>query len=242
MIVQANGIPHLVAEHGSGDPVLLLHGGLESSTTWAAQIPALAERYRDVTIDRRGHGGTPDPGPIDYPLMADDTAAVLAALGIERARLVGFSDGAIIGLLLATGKPQLVERLVSIGGNSRPDGIEPWFARWLEKTTAESFPARYREEHERLSPDGPGQWPAVFEKVKRLWAEEPWIADEELAGIKAPTLVLAGDRDIVTPAHTVALARTIPDAQLGIVPGTTHAVHEERPEVVNRLLLDFFAA
>ena len=242
-VVEANGVRHHVEEAGSGDTVVLLHGGLGSSETFAAQVPALAERFRVVAFDRRGHGRTPDvEGPFGYDAMLDDTVALLSALRIGRARIVGFSDGAILGLLMAVRRPELVERLVAIGGNAWPDGMEPWFTTWLARAEAETYPQAYVDAYGRLSPDGPSHWPVVFAKTKRMWLEEPSISEAELAGIEAPTLVMAGDRDLVSPEHSVVLYRTLPNARLAIVPGATHDVHEERPEVVNRLLVDFLTA
>jgi len=242
-VVEANGVRHYVEEAGTGEPLVLLHGGLGSSETFAAQLPALAERFHVVAFDRRGHGRTPDvEGPLSYDAMLDDTVALLSALRIGRARIVGFSDGAILGLLLAMRRPELVERLVAIGGNIRPEGMEQWFRTWLERIDAERYPRKYVEAYARLTPDGPEHWPTHFAKTKRLWQEEPQVADEELALIQAPTLVLAGDRDLVAPEHSLLLYRTIRDAELAIVPGATHDLHEERPEIVNRLMLDFLTA
>ena len=120
--LDANGVHHHYAEHGAGAPVLLLHGGLESSESWSAQTRVLAEGHRVVLIDRRGHGRTPDvAGPITYELMRDDTVACIEALGLAGAHLVGWSDGGIVALMVAIERPDLVGRIVAIGANASAD-------------------------------------------------------------------------------------------------------------------------
>ena len=124
--LDANGVHHHYEEHGTGTTVLLLHGGLESSESWMAQTPVLAEQHRVVLIDRRGHGRTPDqPGPITYEAMRDDTISCIEALDIGGAHLVGWSDGGILALMVAIERPDLVGRIVAIGANASADAYTP---------------------------------------------------------------------------------------------------------------------
>jgi len=241
--VTANGIGQRLFETGAGEPVVLLHGGLGSSEDWADQRPALAERFRVIAYDRRGHGRTAaTPEPFDYDVMTADAVALLDELGLARARLVGFSDGGIVALLVALRRPDLVGRLVLIGANTRPDGLEPRMRGRLESSDAASYPERYRVAFERLSPDGPDAWPAAFAQTRRLWLEEPHITEEQLATVAAPTLVVAGDRDLIAPEHTVALFRALPrTARLAIVPGAGHDLPREQPALLNQLLLAFLS-
>jgi pimeloyl-ACP methyl ester carboxylesterase len=122
--VDAGGVHAWYAEQGTGEPLLLLHGALTDASEFGATAPALAQRFRVITPERRGHGHTPDlPGPITYDLMAQDTIAFAEALGLGRAHLVGHSDGAIVALLVALARPDLVDRLVLISGNFHHDGL-----------------------------------------------------------------------------------------------------------------------
>ena len=226
--IEAGGLRtfHLVA--GEGDPLLLLHGGLGSAESWAAQVPALSECYRVHVPERRGHGRTADvPGPLTYAAMADDTIAYLEALGLAAVHLVGWSDGAAVAALVAIKRPDLTRSLVSIGQHFEPDGERGEARALREVWSAEAFP---------------GCPPGLFDKSADLWRREPRIPMTELARIRAATLVMQGDDDVVRVEHSAKVARTIPHAQLAVVPGTSHALPVEKPDLVNRLILDFLAS
>jgi pimeloyl-ACP methyl ester carboxylesterase len=204
--VEIDGLNTWYDEQGSGEPLVLLHGGLCTNETWGAQIPVFAERFRVLAPERRGHGHTADvEGPWTYAAMATDTVGFLDEVVLDApAHLVGWSDGGIVGLLVAIARPDLVASL-----------------------------------YEQHSPDGAGHWPVVFGKFIEMVQREPHIPTGDLARIASPTLVLVGDDDLVSLEHTVALFRAVPDAELAVIPGTSHAVVMEKPEIVNRLVLDF---
>jgi pimeloyl-ACP methyl ester carboxylesterase len=241
--VIVNGVNTYYESCGEGEPLLLLHGGTDTIECFREQTPALAERFRVILPERRGHGRTADiEGPITYELMAQDTMAFMEALGIGAAHLVGWSDGAIVGMLVAMSRPDVVKRLVSIGGNFDVGGLTEEFVAYVRQATAETYYPPAVEMYKQTSPDGPEHWPVVFEKIMRMWLTEPQIGPQEFATIKAPTLVMSGDRDIVKLEHTVDLFRTIPGAQLCVVPGTSHFLLVEKPDLVNRLITDFLTA
>jgi pimeloyl-ACP methyl ester carboxylesterase len=242
--VDAGGVHTYYEVHGEADaaPVLLLHGGLSNSDDWGAQTPALAERYRVILPDRRGHGRTPDvDGPITYDLMAGDTVAFMDTLGIGPASLVGWSDGALVALGVARTRPDLVRKLVLIGQYLNPGGCRPWFAELAAAMTPESFPAMFRDQYIERTPDGPDHYQVIFAKLTHLWQTEPDIELSELGDLSVPTLVLAGDDDLVTPEHAAAIVAAMPDAQLAIIPGASHTSPIEKPALVNQILLDFLA-
>jgi pimeloyl-ACP methyl ester carboxylesterase len=242
--VDAGGVHTYYEVHGAPDapPVVLLHGGLSSSDDWGAQTPALAERYRVVLPDRRGHGRTPDvDGPITYDLMAADTIAFMDALDVGPASLVGWSDGALVALGVARTRPDLVRKLVLVGQYVNPSGCRPWFATLAAQMTPETFPAMFRDEYLERTPDGADHYPVVFAKLAHLWQTEPNIEVADLADVAVPTLVLCGDDDLVNPEHAAAIAEAIPDAQLAIIPGASHTSPIEKPGLVNQILLDFLA-
>ncbi|MFN8105232.1 MAG: alpha/beta hydrolase [Acidimicrobiia bacterium] len=239
----AGGVHTYYEVQGDGPPVVLLHGGLCTAETWGAEVPALAERYTVYVPERRGHGRTPDvDGPITYEVMTADTIAFMDALGVARAHLVGWSDGAIVGLLVALERPDLVAKLVMIGQNLDLDGYAPHFREMLDSgTLLAEPPPMLRDMYAAVSPDGPEHFDVVFGKLADLYKVAPDLDLDVLAEVAAPTLVLCGDDDIISVEHAADVVRRIPDAQLGVVPGTSHALPLEKPGVVNQLVLDFLA-
>jgi pimeloyl-ACP methyl ester carboxylesterase len=239
--IDIGGVNTWYDEAGSGEPLVLLHGGMCTNETWGAQTPAFAERFRVVAPERRGHGHTADvDGPLTYADMANDTIGFLDEVVGRPAHLVGWSDGGIVGLMVAIARPDLVAKLVAIGTNYDAAGIAPE----AEETFANMAPdspgvAMFRSLYEMHSPDGPEHWPVVFAKFMEMAQREPHIPVDDLARITAPTLVLVGDDDMVSFEHTVALFRAIPGSELAVVPGSSHAVVIEKPELLNRLVLDF---
>ena len=236
--VSANGVEHYWEEHGRGPTVLLLHGGLESSSSWAAQTPVLAEGHRVVLVDRRGHGRTPDvDGPITYELMRDDTIACIEALDVAGAHLVGWSDGGIIALMVAIARPELVGRIVTLGSNSSSEAYTP--AARVVLGRGSPLVDLIRADYDATSPDGPEHWPVVLEKLMHLWWDEPLDFTADLARIESPTMVMAGDDDCIDLGHSVEMFRRIPTARLAIVPGASHTAPAEQPELVNRMIVEF---
>ena len=144
-------------EQGAGEPLVLLHGGISTNETWGAQMPDFGARFRVIAPERRGHGHTPDlEGPLSYDVMANDTIGLLEAVVGDPAHLVGWSDGGIVGLLVAMARPDLVRKLVVISANFDTSGIVPQAMEGLTSMTAGSDdPAVFRTPYEAASPDGP---------------------------------------------------------------------------------------
>jgi pimeloyl-ACP methyl ester carboxylesterase len=227
---------------GAGPALVLLHGGFSNRDDFGAQLAELTARYRVWRPDRRGHGATPDaPGPITYDNMANDTIEFLEQVVGEPAHLIGYSDGAMVGLLAALRRPELVRKLVLMGLYVNRDGEADWFGRWTRATTPETVPEYMRTSYGERSPDGPEHFDEVAEKILHLWRTEPTLPLDALRRLSVATLVLSGDDDVVTLEHAVAMARAIPDAQLAVVPGASHAVPYERPALVAQLFVDFLA-
>jgi pimeloyl-ACP methyl ester carboxylesterase len=226
--------------HGEGRPVVLLHGGFAGASSWAAQAPALAgSGYRVYVPERRGHAHTPDvEGSFTYGVMADDTVAYLEQVVGVPAHLVGWSDGAVVGLLVAQRRPDLVERLVLIGQYYNSSGRVTGGLDDLLRAGGDQVMGFLRAGYDPVSPDGPDHFPVVYDKMQQMLATEPELDLESLAAVAAPTLVLQGDRDEVTLEHGAAVAAALPQARLAVLPGT-HLLPMENPEVVNALLLWF---
>ena len=223
-------------EDGAGEPLVLLHPGHADARAFEGNVPELAERFRVFRPDRRGHGRTPDvPGPIRYDGMADDTIAFLEQVVGGPAHVVGHSDGAVVALLVALKRPELVRRLVFSAGVFHHEGWTPGAIDLDEEVYA--FFVDY---YGAVSPDGPEHFPVVHDKLHRMHLEEPTLGVADLAAFPGPSLVLVGDDDgEIHLAHTLALRRGLPRSQLAIVPGTGHGSLGAKPELCNRIIIGF---
>lgn len=227
---------------GDGPDLVLLHGGAGSREDLDGLRALIGAGRRVIAPDQRAHGRSPDLGELSYPLMANDTAELLDELGVRAADLVGFSDGGIVGLLIARDRPDLVGRLVAVGANvswAEPAPriyTETYRARLTTATTVELPLPDVR----RARPDAEPGWPAIVEKLKTMWLAEPGITMADLATIPAPVLYLVGDGD-TRVEHTVAMFRATPGSQLAVVPGAGHDVPISRPATVATIVRPFLA-
>lgn len=231
-------------EHGRGDalatPVVLLHGGLVGGATWRAQLPALAAVHHVFVPDRRGHGRTPDvEGAYTYEAMSEETIMFLRDVVRRPAHLIGFSDGGNVALHVARDRPELVHKMVLVGTNYHHDGLHPGFTAGLRDEPG--APAWVRAIHAPAADPHGAASREVLTKVERMWATGPTLTVAELERIDVPALVMVGDDDCISYAHTVQLFESLPRGQLAVIPGTSHLVMEEKPLLVNMLILDFLA-
>ena len=233
------GAAHMYYEvHGSGEPLVLLHGGVATAESWSAFYNYLSDftgQYRVITPEQRGHGRTPDvEGPMSYGAMAQDTLALLHGLGVESAHVFGYSDGAQVGLEMVLQRPSLARRLVYGSQYVNLEGAAPEAAL---PTRPEEVPDLARELYERLSPDGPQPFPVVFEKIRQMWNNDLALPVEALSA--CPVLVLTGDRDITQLEHSLAIYRALPQGQLFVLPGAAHSAFVTHGELIARTVLDF---
>jgi len=225
--------------HGEGQPLILLHGGLGNAGYWENQIPVLAEKYKVIAVDSRGQGrSTYSEQPIGYSLMASDVIALMDYLGIEKANIVGWSDGGIIGLDLAINHPERLHKLIAYGANYNPSGVR---ADAGENEKVNAYFAKMIEDYQKLSPD-PSRLDALLENLFSMWASEPNFTPEQLGSITVPILVLDGEDDeLIYVEHTKEMASLIPTAKLILIPGTGHFAPWEKPEEFNQIVLDYLA-
>ncbi|MFI5695174.1 alpha/beta fold hydrolase [Kribbella sp. NPDC051586] len=221
---------------------MLLHGGGGGADSWQAQRAGLAERYRVLVPERRGHGRSPDvDGPVTMEIFAADTAAFIEALELGPVYVIGWSDGGKVGMSLALNRPDLVRKLVLIGAELTEAGGTVANQALLTPEGLDSLKTFFRQLYEPLSPDGPEHFEVVFAKWQQMWETLPDVDLTTLQALPMPVLLMQGDDDCVRIEHTAEVARAIPDAQVAVVPGSSHGLPLEKPEVVNRLLLDFLA-
>jgi pimeloyl-ACP methyl ester carboxylesterase len=233
------GIRMYYEVHGRGPALLLLHGGTGDGTQFAKQVPAFRRDYRVIVPDLRAQGRTTDgPGPLHYHVMAEDVVALLDRLHVRQCDLMGWSDGGIVALDIAVNHPDRVRHLVTFGANFRPDGLLPEDIEWGATASAQSLGPAVRLAYRRVAPD-PSHYEVAMDKILAMWRVEPRFTLEQLGSIRAKTLIAAGEHDLVRRDHTEELARAIPGARLWIVPGASHGAILERPDLVNRTVLDF---
>lgn len=225
-------------EHGSGDPLILIHGGAVDSRFFEHNVPALAEQFRVIAVDLWGHGRSPDrEGPFSLDSFARDTAEIIERVAGGRAHVVGHSIGAGVALVLTVARPELVDRLVMISGgyDVRADPPNPTPIEGMVEQTVAFLGSTYGE----VSPDGEDHFPIVTRKDFELSAREPMLTAQQVAAIGARTLVVVADDDISSLEHNLEMYRTIPNSELAVVPGTSHFLLQEKPALCNAILLDF---
>jgi pimeloyl-ACP methyl ester carboxylesterase len=226
---------------GEGSPLLLLHGGAGDCRQFDRQRKEFATRHRLILPDSRAQGRSTDgAGPLTYHEMAEDVVALLDRLGIARADVMGWSDGGNVGIDLAIHHPGRIGHLVTFGSNSSPDGLEADAFEWNRSATAASFGPEMKAGWTARNPE-PDHYEAAMDKILEMWRTEPKFTSSELGSIRAPTLVCAGEHDVVRREHTLALAAAIPGAESWIVPGASHGAMLERPDLVNPRVLAFLA-
>lgn len=234
---EANGIKIHYAIYGDGSPVIFLHGGLANMDYWGNQVPAVAARHTVILMDSRGHGAsTRDARPYGYDLMADDVAALMDALKIEKADIVGWSDGGIIGLDLELRHKDRVGKVFAFAANTVTSGVKegveknPTFAAYIE---------RAGHEYAKLSAT-PKEYDAFVDQIGKMWADQPNWTDAQLKGIDNPTLIVDGDHDeAIKREHTEYIAATIPHAGLLILPNVSHLAFLQDPKLFNFAILHF---
>jgi pimeloyl-ACP methyl ester carboxylesterase len=225
---------------GNGRPLVLLHGGTATiDYSFAAMRPTLAQRWTTIAVEQQAHGRTADiERPLRFEQMADDTAEVLRQLNIESADVFGWSDGGNVALGLAIRHPGLVRKVVIFGTNANNAGLRSEVWAGIQQAAAQGeaaahgeMPPGLREAYLSVTPDRNG-WPNLVAKVmEQSVAFEGW-RPAELRGIRAPVLVMIGDRDIVRPEHAVEMYQTIPNAGLAVLPGVDHfAPVSDAPQV-----------
>jgi pimeloyl-ACP methyl ester carboxylesterase len=238
--VEHDGARIWYAAYGSGPPAILLHGGLGHGGNWAYQLPALLRAgYRAIVLDSRGHGrSTRDERPLSYELMASDLAAVMDALGLERAALVGWSDGAVVALALAMRAPARAAGVLFFACNVDPSGVKEF----VETPVIARCFARHAKDYALLSAT-PDQFEALAEVVGHMQQTQPNYGADDLVRVAVPVTVVQSEHDeFITREHAEYLARTIPRATLVLLEGVSHFAPLQRPELFNRAMLAFLGA
>ena len=250
-----NGLNMYYEIHGTGQPLVLLHGAFSAvGTSFGELIPELAKTRQVIAFELQAHGRTAD---IDRPMslehMADDTAAALRHLEIENADLFGYSMGAAVALHVAIRHPDVVRKLVVASVTYSMSGMHPGLMDGLENMTADMmFGSPWHEEYTRIAPN-PDGFETLFAKKGQMDRGIQDLAAETIQAIKAPTLLIIGDSDIVRPEHAVEMFRLLgggvagdlvglPHSQLAVLPGTTHVTVVSRADLLLPIVTPFLDA
>ena len=229
------------AAFGSGPPVIFLHGALGNGEDWGNQVPAMIDAgHRAILIDSRGRGrSTRGTRPFTYELMAAEVLAVMDALEIDSASVVGWSDGAIIGLLLAMEYPARIGRVFAFGGNMDLSGVKPHPT--PSAALGQAFD-RAMQDYARLS-DTPDEFKLMADEVDRMMKTQPNFSSADLARIRRPVAIVHGEHDeFILRDHAEYLARTIPDARLILLEGVSHFAPLQKPDEFNDAMRRFIRA
>jgi pimeloyl-ACP methyl ester carboxylesterase len=239
-------------ERGKGAPLILIHGGLASSSQWEPIVPELAGGFRVITPDSRGHGRSTSPaGELSYARIADDIAALIAALGLQHPVVGGWSDGGQVTLELGARHPGAAAALIV--GAAYPDfdagGLREAHRALLgadergvpDSAHIDAELGEFADEIKALHPGGEEQWRALVRQTAPMWLDYQGLRPDELRAIRTPVLVLAGDRDELVPLDlAVSLYRTLPSAELAVCPSLSHdGPTPERASVLASLIRDF---
>jgi pimeloyl-ACP methyl ester carboxylesterase len=233
------GIRMYYEVRGRGPVLVLLHGGTGNGAQFSKQIPAFEPHFRLIVPDLCAQGRTSDrPEPLTYHAMAEDVVALLDRLHVDRADVMGWSDGGVVALDIAVHHPDRLRHLVTFGANFAPDGLNPADVAWNDTATAASFGEGTKKAYAELAPD-PSHYVEAMTKTLVMWRTEPKFTLAELASIRTKAMICAGEHDVVRPDHTAQLAATIPGARMWIVPRASHGAMLEQPDLVNRTVLEF---
>ncbi|NRP75405.1 3-oxoadipate enol-lactonase 2 [Ensifer psoraleae] len=234
--VAINGAKIWYATFGSGEPVIMLHGGLANSDYWGHQVPELAKSYKVIVMDSRGHGrSTRAEQDFSYDGMSSDVVALMDHLNVSKAAIIGWSDGAIIGLKLAIRNPDRVSGVFAFGANSDPSGMHDL----SDSKIFEQYLQRTREEYERLSPT-PGEYDAFYRQMEKMWSSQPDIAKRDLRSIQVPVWIADGDHEeVIRRKDTLFIADNIPNSGLLIQPEVSHFSQLQDPHQFTEDVLCF---
>jgi len=215
-----NGLQMYYEVYGQGKPLVLLHGGGSTiQTSFGRILPRLAKSRQLIGVELQAHGRSGDrDSDISFEQDADDVAALLGKLGIAKADFFGFSNGGTTALQIAIRHPGLVNKIIAGSALCKRNGAPDEFWDFMKQARLEHMPQQYKDAYASIAPD-PGRLRIMHDKCARRMQTFTDIPDEQLTSIKAPTLIITGDRDVMTPEHAVAMHRLITNSKLAIIPG-----------------------
>ncbi len=232
---EVNGIKMYYEIYGQGKPLVLIHGGGSTiQTTFGRVIPMLAKHRRLIAIELQAHGRTSDrEKDLSFEQDADDVAALLKNLNIDKADFFGFSNGGTTAVQIAIRHPEIVDKIILASALCKRNGVPQQFWDFMKQATLATMPEQLKEAYIKVAPN-PNNLQVMCDKDVKRMVNYRDIPDEQIESIKAPTLIIIGDRDVIKPEHAIEMHRQIANSELAIIPG----VHGEYIEEITTLKFD----
>ena len=240
--IEINNAKVYYEEYGEGSTsVILLHGGLGSISNFKNVIPELSKHFKLIAIDSPSHGRSESIDSLSYQILADYIVEIIDKLELDEVNIIGYSDGAIIGMLVAHMEPVKIKRLVFGAGALNPMASKPEGLQMLQSMSPEILPEEFAVSYKNKSPN-PEHWEKFVYDSKDMWLQDVWIPKDILPQINCKSLILFGDRDPFIPLrHTIDIYDTLPNSALFILPNTGHNIFDN-PELVNPVLINFLTS
>lgn len=227
-------------EYGEGTPLLLIHGGFGSIIDFENVIPILSEKYKVIISDAPGLGRSEySNSPLSYKLLADYNSEIIDKLKLDSLYVIGWSDGAITGLILAKNRPDKVKKLIISGANYKIEGFKniEEAKNWTDTNWIEKNWSHWIKYYQKLSSK---DWKRYVNEARNMWFQEQYFPKSDLEAIKIPTLVVYGDNDMYTLEHGIEIHNAIKNSQFCVIPNCSHEVFGDKAEIINRISIDFF--
>lgn len=246
-----NGIRLYYEITGTGKPLIFLHGGFFNMDYWSDQVRIFARHYRVITVDSRGHGRSTDgTAPINYAALASDVLALMNHLNIDKASIVGWSDGAVTALNLCILAPKRVDKIVLNGASTRFKNTTSSFDEMIISSKIFFYPYAallFSRSYKAVNPD-PHHWSVFFDKMLAMWTSDCYlinpngqVCEDPLKSIKNKALVIVGEDEMILESHTREIKNALPNATLIIIPGGSHYVVRDKPDEFSQTVLKFLA-
>ena len=238
--VKVNNTNIYYEEYGEGHPVLLLHGGMGSISNFQKLIPNLSKHFRLIAVDSPSHGRSESIDSLSYNILAEYVVKIVDKLNLNRLDIIGYSDGAIVGMLVANMMPEKIDNLVFGAGALKPSASRPAGLKMLQNISPETLPEEFETSYKKKSPN-PNHWEEFVYNSKEMWLQDIWIPAEILPKIQSKVLVVFGDRDQFIPLnHSIDIYKALPNSQLCILPKIYHDIFNN-PETTNPILIKFLS-
>ncbi|MCA6067046.1 alpha/beta hydrolase [Chryseobacterium sp. RG1] len=225
-----NGIKMYYETYGEGEPLLMLHGNGQSISAFMNQVDDFSKKYKVIIVDcrERGKSTYDKTKELTFDIQVEDLKQFLDKQNIKKVKILGWSDGGILAILMALKYPDLIDKIACSGANIFPEGLKDEEMKDLKQSLAQLI--KENKDHKN----------DVYIDLYNLDLKYPNLKYEDLKAIQCPSLIMAGDKDVIKTEHTVKIAESIPKGQLAIIPNSTHSVVVEKPELFNSLVIDFF--
>lgn len=228
-------------EYGSGLPLLLLHGGFGSIHDFQQVIPELSNHFRVIAVDSPGHGRSEQADSLGFELMANYISEIIDKLQLDSVYVIGYSDGGITALLLASRRHTKVKRVIASGANSKMSGLDPQVLEYLNMVNPEfieTYQQEWLQDYQSKSPNKEN-WKKFVSDMTRMYSGEEIISNAQLSGIGSSVMLVFGDQDVIKLEHGLEMYHAIPGSRFCVLPATPHEVFSAEPKLINKIGIDF---